>query len=96
MDADDMAFSNQLQRDAEMAFSERKYQPNFVEYEFHEYKGLPHCNRIPRLDIVLKQCLTGTTHGFAARPNLSIPDVKAGFEGAFKSTVNWFNKHLTV
>ncbi|KAA1469968.1 dienelactone hydrolase endo-1-3,1,4-beta-D-glucanase [Dentipellis sp. KUC8613] len=36
----------------------------------------------------------GTAHGFAARPNLEVPEVKAGFEGALEQTVNWFKKTL--
>jgi len=36
----------------------------------------------------------GTVHGFAARPNLEIPEVKAGFEGALDQTVQWFKKTL--
>ncbi|KAK7048323.1 DLH domain-containing protein [Favolaschia claudopus] len=33
-------------------------------------------------------------HGFAARPNFAYPDVKAGFEGAFKQAVEWYNKTI--
>ncbi|KAJ7572089.1 dienelactone hydrolase endo-1,3,1,4-beta-D-glucanase [Mycena floridula] len=36
----------------------------------------------------------GCTHGFAVRGDLSDPKVKAGKEGAFKSTVEWLIKHL--
>ncbi|KAK0464596.1 dienelactone hydrolase endo-1-3,1,4-beta-D-glucanase [Desarmillaria tabescens] len=36
----------------------------------------------------------GTTHGFAARPNLAYPEVKAGFEAALQQTVEWFKKTL--
>ncbi|KAI5896799.1 alpha/beta-hydrolase [Schizophyllum commune H4-8] len=36
----------------------------------------------------------GTAHGFAARPNLAYPEVKAGFEGAFEQAVQWFKKTL--
>jgi len=36
----------------------------------------------------------GTAHGFAARPVMSIPDVKAGYEGAFEQAVDWFNKTI--
>ncbi|KAI0044563.1 dienelactone hydrolase endo-1,3,1,4-beta-D-glucanase [Auriscalpium vulgare] len=36
----------------------------------------------------------GTAHGFAARPNLEIPDVKAGWEGALEQAVAWFKKTL--
>ncbi|KAK0188136.1 dienelactone hydrolase endo-1-3,1,4-beta-D-glucanase [Armillaria mellea] len=36
----------------------------------------------------------GTTHGFAARPKLEYPEVKAGFEAALQQTVDWFKKTL--
>ncbi|KAJ7665978.1 Alpha/Beta hydrolase protein, partial [Mycena polygramma] len=36
----------------------------------------------------------GCTHGFAVRGDLTDPKVKAGKEGAFKATVEWFMKHL--
>ncbi|OSX64120.1 hypothetical protein POSPLADRAFT_1138035 [Postia placenta MAD-698-R-SB12] len=36
----------------------------------------------------------GCTHGFAVRGDLSNPKVKAGKEGAFTSTVEFFLKHL--
>lgn len=32
--------------------------------------------------------------GFAARPDLSIPDVKKAFREALSQTINWFNKYL--
>ncbi|OBZ68229.1 Protein AIM2 [Grifola frondosa] len=35
----------------------------------------------------------GCTHGFAVRGDLSDPNVKAGKEGAFKTTVEFFNKY---
>jgi len=38
----------------------------------------------------------GTAHGFANRPNLSYPEVKAGHEGALLQTVKWFDKTLPV
>ncbi|TRM64079.1 dienelactone hydrolase [Schizophyllum amplum] len=38
----------------------------------------------------------GTAHGFAARPNLAVPEVKAGYEGAFEQAVGWFKKTLTT
>jgi hypothetical protein len=34
------------------------------------------------------------THGFAVRGDLSIPEVKAGKEGAFKAAVEWFIKYM--
>ncbi|KAG6825847.1 hypothetical protein H0H92_002195 [Tricholoma furcatifolium] len=36
----------------------------------------------------------GCTHGFAVRGDLSDPKVKAGKEGAFKGTVEWFIQYL--
>ncbi|KAI0825751.1 alpha/beta-hydrolase [Irpex lacteus] len=36
----------------------------------------------------------GCTHGFAVRGDLSDPKVKAGKEGAFKESVEWFIKYL--
>ncbi|KAJ8496664.1 hypothetical protein ONZ45_g12362 [Pleurotus djamor] len=35
-----------------------------------------------------------TTHGFAARPNLEVAEVKTAFEGALTQAVEWFSKHL--
>ncbi|KAG5651122.1 hypothetical protein H0H81_009774 [Sphagnurus paluster] len=36
----------------------------------------------------------GCSHGFAVRGDLSDPKVKAGKEGAFRATVEWFLKYL--
>ncbi|KAJ7099938.1 dienelactone hydrolase endo-1,3,1,4-beta-D-glucanase [Mycena belliarum] len=36
----------------------------------------------------------GCQHGFAVRGDMSDPMVKAGKEGAFKASVEWFMKHL--
>jgi len=36
----------------------------------------------------------GCTHGFVVRGDVSDPKVKAGREGAFKATVEWFIKYL--
>jgi len=36
----------------------------------------------------------GTAHGFAVRPNLAVPEVKAGYEGGLDQTVAWFKKTL--
>ncbi|KAF8991055.1 dienelactone hydrolase endo-1,3,1,4-beta-D-glucanase [Cyathus striatus] len=36
----------------------------------------------------------GTAHGFATRPNLTIPEVKEGYEGALNQTIEWFRKYL--
>ncbi|KZW03102.1 alpha/beta-hydrolase [Exidia glandulosa HHB12029] len=36
----------------------------------------------------------GCTHGFAVRGDMSVPEIKAGKEGAFKAAVEWFIKYL--
>ncbi|KAF8208909.1 Alpha/Beta hydrolase protein [Mycena galopus ATCC 62051] len=36
----------------------------------------------------------GCAHGFGARPNLTYPDVKEGYEKAFQQAVAWFNKTI--
>ncbi|KAH8998643.1 dienelactone hydrolase endo-1-3,1,4-beta-D-glucanase [Lactarius akahatsu] len=36
----------------------------------------------------------GTAHGFAVRPNLQVPEVKAGYEGGLEQTIAWFKKTL--
>ncbi|KAJ7780157.1 dienelactone hydrolase endo-1,3,1,4-beta-D-glucanase [Mycena maculata] len=41
-----------------------------------------------------REYFEGCTHGFAVRGDLSDPKVKAGKEGAFKSTVEWFLKYV--
>lgn len=38
----------------------------------------------------------GTAHGFGARPNLELPEVKEAHEKAFQQTVDWFAKTLVV
>ncbi|KAF8501050.1 dienelactone hydrolase endo-1-3,1,4-beta-D-glucanase [Russula emetica] len=40
------------------------------------------------------QVYKGTAHGFAVRPNLEVPEVKAGYEAALDRTVAWFKKTL--
>ncbi|EGN92089.1 hypothetical protein SERLA73DRAFT_147743 [Serpula lacrymans var. lacrymans S7.3] len=41
-----------------------------------------------------REYFDGCTHGFAVRGDMSDPNVKKGKEGAFKSTVEFFIKHL--
>ncbi|KAF4608198.1 hypothetical protein EYR40_000542 [Pleurotus pulmonarius] len=36
----------------------------------------------------------GTVHGFGARPNLDIPEIKEAFEKSQDQIVNWFNKTI--
>ncbi|KAJ7812098.1 dienelactone hydrolase [Mycena olivaceomarginata] len=41
-----------------------------------------------------REYFPGCSHGFAVRGDISDPLVKAGKEGAFKASVEWFNKYL--
>ncbi|KAG6330732.1 hypothetical protein ID866_8356 [Astraeus odoratus] len=41
-----------------------------------------------------REYFEGCTHGFAVRADLSDPTAKAGKEGSFKATVEFFKKHL--
>ncbi|KAF7364288.1 Dienelactone hydrolase endo--beta-d-glucanase [Mycena sanguinolenta] len=41
-----------------------------------------------------REYFDGCSHGFAVRGDLSDPKVKAGKEGAFKATVEWFMKYV--
>jgi len=41
-----------------------------------------------------REYFEGCTHGFAVRGDLSDPKVKAGKEGAFVKSVEWFQKYL--
>ncbi|KAF9528133.1 Alpha/Beta hydrolase protein [Crepidotus variabilis] len=36
----------------------------------------------------------GTAHGFANRPNLTLPEIKEAYEGALDQTTAWFKKTL--
>ncbi|EDR01792.1 dienelactone hydrolase endo-1,3,1,4-beta-D-glucanase [Laccaria bicolor S238N-H82] len=38
----------------------------------------------------------GTAHGFASRPNLELPEIKAAHEQALEQAIAWFQKTLTV
>ncbi|KAG8930105.1 hypothetical protein FRC01_003250 [Tulasnella sp. 417] len=40
------------------------------------------------------QVYPGTTHGFAVRPNLEIPEVKQAYEGALQQTTKWLQEKL--
>ncbi|KAF8141932.1 alpha/beta-hydrolase [Boletus edulis] len=45
-------------------------------------------------ELYRREYFPGCTHGFAVRGDLKDPLVKAGKEGAFKATVEYFMKHL--
>lgn len=38
--------------------------------------------------------MKGTVHGFAARPNTQLPEIKEAFEKSLEQTVSWFKKRL--
>ena len=45
-------------------------------------------------ELYQREYFAGCEHGFAVRGDLTKPEVKAGKEGAFKATVEFFLKHL--
>lgn len=45
-------------------------------------------------DVYKRVYYPGCTHGFAVRGDMSKPEVRAGKEGAFKETAQWFLKYL--
>jgi len=53
-------------------------------YENIKAKGVP----------TEKKVYPGTVHGFALRPNLSIPEVKSAFQDAVVQAADWFKAHL--
>lgn len=52
--------------------------------------------RIYHRVVLTSMLLLGTAHGFAARPNLALPEIEEAFEQAFNQTVHWFDKTLVV
>ncbi|KAL4251880.1 AB hydrolase superfamily protein [Abortiporus biennis] len=71
---EDMSFKTPQRNNAEAIFAARKDKPDYIDYEFKDYKG--------------------TFHGFAARPNLGLPEIVEAYNGALEQTVNWFKKTL--
>ena len=86
-------FEDKDVKTAQAIFKEQEVKSNHVDYEFIIWKGkspfLAHQGS-PR---PIRLC-TGTAHGFAVRPNLDVPEVKAGYEGGLDQTVAWFKKTL--
>lgn len=90
-----MAFTPDIRSEAEAVFAARKDKPEYVDYEFVDYKGSSSNSRTFTFGCIDTNSLTiGTVHGFAARPNLSMPDVKEAYEGALEQTAAWFKKTL--
>lgn len=105
-----MSFKRPIRLQAEATFEERKGKENFVEYEFKDYKGASFILIIKLTFLLRIQAPVSnlrfatrhhpvtltivSAHGFAARPNLAIPEVKEGYEGALNQTVEWFDKTI--
>ena len=91
---DDFTFGKSLRTKVEAIFAEREGTAQFVDYEFKDYKGQSFC--CVGSQKVFTHAISGTTHGFAARPNLSLPDIMEAHEKAFEQTVEWLQKTLSV
>jgi len=75
-----------LLAEEDMAFKEKDVKT--AQSFFKEQEGKP-----DHVDYEFK-IWNGTAHGFAVRPNLEVPEVKAGYEGGLEQTVAWFKKTL--
>lgn len=91
--ADDSTFTPSLRQEAEAIFAARKDKPEYIDYEFKDYKG---SHSYFQTSIRGKYLLhyVGTVHGFAARPNLGLPEIRDAFERSLEQTTGWFNKTL--
>ena len=88
---DDVFFPESKRNKAEAA---RKDTDKFVDYEFKVYKG---AQSLALVILELSELLIiGTAHGFASRPNLELPEIKAAYEQALEQTIAWFQKTLIV
>ena len=91
---DDVFFPEPKRNKAEAVFAARKDTDQFVDYEFKVYKGAP---SLALVILELSEMLIiGTAHGFASRPNLDLPEIKAAHEQALEQTIAWFQKTLIV
>ncbi|KAJ3912878.1 dienelactone hydrolase family-domain-containing protein [Lentinula edodes] len=59
----------------------------------HYRRTIPYTIPIPSRPYIRREYFDGCTHGFAVRGDLSIPQVKAGKEGAFKAAVEWLYRY---
>lgn len=90
---DDMGFKDKDVKGARAILREQEVRSDHVDYEFKIWKGKPFPSGNENTSHSLWQCV-GTASGFAVRPNLKVPDVKAGYEGALDQTIAWFKKTL--
>ena len=77
---------------ARAIFKKKEENPDHVDYEFNVWKGNTSF-LITSARLIRSECI-GTAHGFALRPNLTVPDVKAAYEGTLDQAVAWFKKTL--
>lgn len=85
-----MTFKPPLRNQAEAVFAARKEKEDYVDYEFKDYKG----KLTSGYNDSSAHLFVGTVHGFAARPNLGIPEVYDAYKAALDQTVAWFQKTL--
>ena len=91
---DDMIWTESERNKTEAVFAARKDTDKFVDYEFKVYKG---AQSLALVILWLSEMfIVGTAHGFASRPNLDLPEIKAAHEQALEQTIAWFQKTLIV
>lgn len=84
---EDQGLNPAARKAAEEALAARK--PNGPKYEFVDYEV--NFTAADDRSLSLTAVDQGTTHGFAARPALEHPKVKAAFEQSFTKTVEFFS-----
>lgn len=90
----DIFMPDDLKQKSEAELASRKGTDKFVEYEFVDYKGDTSSSG-QRL-FWLTYDTTGTTHGFAIRPDLRYPDIIEAQRKSVDQIVNWFERTLVV
>ena len=90
---EDLGFKDKEVKIAQSIFKEQEEKPDHVDYEFKIWNGRSSYLVHQGSPHLIRLC-TGTAHGFAVRPNLEVPEVKAGYEGGLDQTVSWFKKTL--
>ncbi|KAH9049982.1 dienelactone hydrolase endo-1-3,1,4-beta-D-glucanase [Lactarius hengduanensis] len=90
---EDFSFKDKDVKTAQSIFKEQEEKPDHVDYEFKIWNGKSSFLAHPGSPHPVRLC-AGTAHGFAVRPNLLVPEVKAGYEGGLEQTVAWFKKTL--
>ncbi|KAG6816489.1 hypothetical protein H0H93_008053 [Arthromyces matolae] len=89
---EDQFFAAEKRLQLEAMFSQKKDSEDAVDYEFRDYKGKENGKASSKL--VTRS--TGTVHGFAIRPDLTVPDIKGAYEGSLNQIKSWFVKTLSV